>query len=87
MGVKLRPPSCHWDEETAPRGHEIKRFFVSPSMLYAGLPVYAPQKRYGTVSIIITDNPDIIPLTQRNASGAPFTFIKNIVCKNSSIGG
>lgn len=44
-GLKLSPPDGHFTKTSKPDGFEIKQVFVSPSIKYSGLPVYAPLTR------------------------------------------
>ena len=51
-GEKLRPPSNHFDVEATdarlrpPKGHDINKIYISPSIRYAGHQVYAPRVKY-----------------------------------------
>lgn len=46
-GVRLKPPANHFDEDNPemapPEGHDINKIYLSPSIRYAGVQVYAPK--------------------------------------------
>lgn len=42
-GDELRPPSGHFTDDRKPKGFDIRRIFLSPTILYAGMEMYAPR--------------------------------------------
>ena len=46
-GFTLPIPKNHWDPDNPkmkpPAGHDVKKFYLSPSIKYSGCQVYAPK--------------------------------------------
>ena len=49
-GIQLNPPANHWDPKNPkmrpPKGHDVSRIYLSPSIHYSGCNVYAPKYEY-----------------------------------------
>ena len=51
-GIELRPPANHFDDKAEdpsmlpPDDLDVYNIYVSPSIIYSGLEVYAPATRY-----------------------------------------